>query len=92
MARRLPVYERTCHFCENKVEDEYHVIFDCKFYANERKGLINKAIERDTNFMNLDANEKLKVVFGAQDNEFVKLLAKTLWTCLEKRKEFFTVR
>ena len=87
----IPVQERTCFFCENEIEKEGHVLFDSDMYVKERKPLLKLTYNDTPDFDMLSADVKLKTVFESQDmdNHMIKLLAKTPWTCLEKRKLFF---
>ena len=85
---RVPVHERTCLFCDNLIENEYHVLFQCSFYVEERKPLLNLLHTASPEFESLNAEEKLQTVFGNQNIDMIKELAKTLFTCLQKRKVF----
>lgn len=35
--QKIPVNQRLCHHCSNKIGDEFHYLFECSFFDNERK-------------------------------------------------------
>ena len=87
-ANRIPVHQRLCPFCDASVEDEYHFIFECDMYNDERKSLMDYLRTVEPNFTRLNRNEQLKLVFGNQHNEGIRTLTKTLSICFDKRPTF----
>ena len=57
--------------------------------ANKDHLSIDLLRANDHNFDKLCPQDKLKTVFGNQDETVMRLLAKTQDKCLEKRKTFF---
>ena len=49
------------------IEDEFHVIFYCSMYNNLRIAWLNKIVT-PPNFLNLENNEKLKIVLSSPEN------------------------
>ena len=59
--------ERYCPFCnDSSIEDEYHILFQCSKYFEERKTLFLK-IGHTLDAGKLDNNEKQKVIFSSND-------------------------
>ena len=72
---RLPEEARICEVCENpnqEIENEFHFIFKCEKYRNERSLWINK-LQIPNNFETLPPNVMLSCVLNDHNN--VKLTA-----------------
>ena len=72
---RLPEEARICQVCENpdqEIENEFHFIFKCEKYRNERSLWINK-LQIPNNFETLPPNVMLSCVLNDHNN--VKLTA-----------------
>ena len=56
---RLKESERICKLCkDNKIENEFHFIFECQLYNNLRGDSLNHVYTFVTDFNNLDLNDK----------------------------------
>ena len=63
--------ERTCPFCAgDKVEDEYHFIFECPTFMIPRNELFDKVCLSFPNFHNLSPTEKLKIVLDQEETAY----------------------
>ena len=91
-ASRLPEHERKCLCCASdmQIENEYHALFVCEMFNEERRPLMELLIQKMANFDDFSQEEKLRSVFANKDKDVVMLLAKTLCVILQKRKSFFT--
>lgn len=62
---RIPVEQRLCEMCNcNQVEDEKHFLFRCELYKDIRNSWYEKIERENSEFKNLDVNEKLKYVMN----------------------------
>ena len=59
----LNVDQRLCHFCNDAIEDETHVVLFCSAYEDLRNNLVSKAVSVLSNFSELSAKEKMKFLF-----------------------------
>ena len=59
----IPENERLCPYCSVFVEDEIHVMLNCNLYENERRFLLLKAIEINSEFYDFNDCEKNEVPF-----------------------------
>ena len=50
----IPVINRFCHFCENCVENEKHVLLSCPLYDGVRQALFTQACYFNSDFMSYD--------------------------------------
>ena len=72
---RLPEESRICLACpepRNQIENEFHFIFECEAYQNERRSWLEK-LTIPNNFSTLMQEQKLKLVLN--DHNYVKLSA-----------------
>ena len=65
----LPIHLRTCAFCIREVEDERHVMFECRLYAQERKIMQDRIVamtKSKISFTRTKSNEDrmLKMLIG----------------------------
>ena len=56
----IPESERLCPYCRAFVEDEFHVMLNCSLYENERRSLLLKANEINSEFYNFNDCDKMK--------------------------------
>ena len=74
---KTPVEERICTFCSsNKVEDEYHTIMECSFYADIR-GPFLKILDDIIPYFNALNNEDKFIFimsFNNGDTEIAKIV------------------
>ena len=66
---RLEANQRFCPACNDreKVEDEFHLFFQCLTYSEMRTTWLNK-LKLPENFHDAEASEKLKIVLNEADN------------------------
>jgi hypothetical protein len=84
---RLPAEARLCQVCDNneqKVEDEYHFIFECQKYEHERFLWLNN-LQIPTNFL-IETSEK-KLDFALNDPNNVKLTAQFIINIFDSRSK-----
>ena len=84
---RLPAESRLCQVCENndqKVEDEFHFIFECNKYDQERSFWLNKLKVPD-NFITETQEKKLDLVLNDHSN--VKLTAQFIINIFDIRSK-----
>ena len=89
---RLPEASRICLACPeptNQVENEYHFIFECEAYRDERLIWIDK-LTIPNNFSTLLHSQKLKIVLNDHNN--VKLSAQYLINIYDKRSKIVTIK
>jgi hypothetical protein len=63
--RYLPVEQRTCYFCDGKVESEMHVILECPLYNDLREDFIHHCNVLLPNFNDLLTDQQLSFILGA---------------------------
>ena len=59
----LSIEERICPFCSN-IEDERHVLLDCRVYNDLRISLLDKALYFVPGFTDLSNLEKFNILFN----------------------------
>ena len=75
--------ERYCPFCnDNSIEDEYHILFQCSKYFEERNTLFFK-IRHTLHTGKLYNNEKQKVIFSSNDPAVILYVATYIKKCAE---------
>ena len=79
----LPEEPRLCPFC-NVLENEIHVILNCKVYDDLRGALLAQAINFDPNFDSMSLENKFVFLFSSPD--LVRLCAKTCSKILQRRQ------
>ena len=68
----------------NEVEDECHAITRCPLYQDLREDLFTRVSEVNTNFNQMSDVQKMSFLLG--DEGIVKIVAKTLYHILTRRK------
>ena len=82
--KNLKPEERLCELCDiNSVADEFHFIFCCHFYKNERKYYFDKICKQNAKFQEMDNNNKIIYLFEYDCKTFAQFVA-NIWN---KRKE-----
>jgi len=78
----MPLENRKCLLCNNgEIEDEYHFLFNCSFYTNERELFV-----RNINFNNYEGlpyADKMKYLFS---EDCIKIFAKYVQKCFLIRR------
>lgn len=72
---------RTCKFCPDDIEDEFHLLIKCNMYNNLRTNLYKDINELCSNFKDLAPYDKLIYMLTAE-NEIAKLVAKYCYEAL----------
>ena len=67
---RKAVHERTCLYCINCVEDEFHVLMQCPLYADLRQKMSNDVLHFNANFSFLSDADKFVFLFS-NENLFI---------------------
>ena len=63
----VPRDQRLCEFCnQNKIEDEYHIIFSCKIYADLRVTFLDK-IRKILGICPANKDEFTKTIFNTSN-------------------------
>ena len=75
-----------CPFCPNTVEDEKHVILNCKLYDDIRDSLYKTVVAHNSDFLSVSGDEKLKFLFTKP--VIVRVVAKTCCKILDRRKNY----
>ena len=71
----IPVHERICQICENNViEDELHVLINCRAYNNMQNQLSMSLSESN-----------IWELFNSKEEYTIKLLGNYVWKINEKR-------
>ena len=89
--KRLERNERVCLCCDmNKIEDEYHFLFECVLYRGERMKLYDDIKQHpNVDVMNMDDKNKLKFVLSCGlfmlEHNIVKCVQDYLCICYDKR-------
>ena len=82
--RNIPVENRTCSFCINQIEDEFHVLCQCPVYDDLRDVLYTQVIMDNSSFANSESIEKTYLYF--KSNHQI-LLGKFLDKAVKHRTE-----
>ena len=72
---RTPREERTCHMCNNLVEDETHFFTDCTIYGDKEE-FWSKVYTKFPQVMNLTSKEKFTFLMTQEDEEIMTLTLK----------------
>ena len=81
---KIPRENRWCKFCETTVEDEQHMLIDCKLYGNRQKWF-ESISEKCPNFSSLNNHQKFIFLMSQEDEQLTKETA-------EKISEWFDLR
>lgn len=65
---RIPINERNCNSCRNKIGDEFHYLFECEQFSNDRRQFIKPYFYRRSNMFKLE-----KLMCTGNKSEFLKL-------------------
>ena len=75
--------ERICNSCNlNLLEDEFHLIFDCPVYNQEREVLFNYIVNKEVAFLTLSQTFQLKIMC----EKYFRKLSKFLQNSWSKRQ------
>ena len=81
----LPREKRSCDICKEKVEEEYHFLFECQVNKQFRDKFLN---EMNTligdNFKTMNHFDKTKLLFETTDKCILNIFGKYVYTSFEK--------
>ena len=80
---RLEVNDRLCPLCEEDVEDEIHVLLNCKYHQDQRDYLINVFNENNIDFNGMTNDTKLITILN--NEKCIVPCAKTCYNILQNR-------
>ena len=84
---KTPLTDRLCKFCESSsIENETHFLLDCELYTDIRSTLFERALCLNTNFDNLETEDKLRFIMQHKDLQFT--LGNTVYKMFQRRKMF----
>ncbi|MES9881007.1 MAG: reverse transcriptase family protein [Sedimenticola sp.] len=84
---RVPLTERICKFCNsNEVESEVHFLLFCDLYTDLRRSLLHKAHNCNSDFVNMETNDKL--IFLMNHVNLTHVLSSSLYDMYRRRKQF----
>ena len=86
---RIPRENRWCKFCATVVEDEQHMLIDCKLYGN-RQNWFDKITEKCPNFSSLNSHQKFIFLMTQEDEQLTKETAEKISEWLELRDLLYT--
>ena len=81
--RNIPVENRTCFSCLDKVEDEFHLLCECPVYNDIRVQLFQNISSLNPVFLNLDSFDKFIAICNAYQIDLGKFLVKAM----DRRKD-----
>ena len=87
--KRIPRENRFCKFCVTEVENEEHMLIDCKLYG-KRPLWFSKIAEKYPNFSNLNSHQKFVFLMSQEDDELVQNVAQNIKQWLDLRELIFT--
>ena len=68
---QIPAENRWCKFCETEVEDEEHMLIDCKLQGN-RTEWFNEIITKYPNFNTLDNHQKFIYLMSQENDQLIQ--------------------
>ena len=79
-----PREERSCSSCTNKIEDEYHLLFECSKNSDLREKFFEKIKRNDCCFGDLDNKYKTILLFTNKDESVIWQLAKFVYDSFKR--------
>ena len=70
----IPINQRFCFYCQDKVEDEFHFVFQCKLYENERHYLYSVLKLKIENFDTLSDEDKFTEIMSSDSRNFYQYI------------------
>ena len=80
-----PRENRLCMICGNAVEDEQHMLIDCKLYG-QRNTWFSKIGEKIPNFTTLDSHQKFIFLMTQEDCQLTREIAEKITTWMNLRE------
>ena len=87
--KRIPRENRWCKFCSTEIEDEQHMLVDCKLYGN-RTNWFSKISEKCPNFTTLNSHQKFLFLMSQGDDGTTQDIAQNLVEWLQLREIVFS--
>ena len=80
--------KRTCDICNEKVEDEYHFLFECQVNKQLRDKFLNEMNTLNGyNFKTMNHFDKTKLLFETTDKYILNMFGKYVYTSFEKHRK-----
>ena len=79
-----PREERTCSSCTNKIEDEYHFLFECSKNLDLREKFFENIKRNDRCFGDLDDKNRTILLFTNKDESVICQLAKFVYDSFKR--------
>ena len=86
---KIPRENRLCKICNDEVEDEQHMLINCKLYGQRNKWFTEIG-EKIPNFNNLNYHQKFIFLMTQEDNQLIKETAKKNSSWLDLREKIIT--
>ena len=59
--------DKTCMFCPQKIEDEFHFLTECTAYSDERQNLVNSITRSFPNIVSFHKNKLFSIIFECNE-------------------------
>ena len=82
----IPEKDRLCPLCQSGIENELHVLTTCEAYSDLQDRLNDCISHVIPNFLNLNNEEKLKIILAGDHYDIVKISAKICSKILYRRR------
>ena len=84
----LPREKRLCDICKEKVEEEYHFLFECQVNKQLRDKFLNEMYTLiGDNFKTMNHFDKTKLLFETTDKYKLNMFGKYVYTSFEKHRK-----
>ena len=83
--------DRTCMFCPQKIENEFHFSIECTAYSDERQNLVNSLTRSFSNIVSSHKNKLLSIIFEC-DEQHSKLISSSVQKFNKIRNEKIELR
>ena len=86
---QIPRENRFCNICRDAVEDEQHMLTNCKLYG-QRNTWFSEIGRKIPNFINLDDHQKFIFLMTQEDNQLTTEIAKKISDWLNLRDKIIS--
>ena len=86
---KIPRENRFCNICRDAVEDEQHMLTNCKLYG-QRNTWFSEIGRKIPNFINLDDHQKFIFLMTQEDNQLTTEIAKKISDWLNLRDKIIS--
>ena len=86
---KIPRENRWCKYCKTEVENEQHMLIDCKLYGN-RDQWFNQISQNCPNFATLNSHQKFVYLMTQEDEHLVRETAEKITSWLDLRELIHT--